>query len=200
MTRGQWAESVRNSVCIPYNCNKPSSASAEDIPENDGYQTDTDVLHDLQQAELKVSAPSLTLRGILWLTVPTELSNFPLVSFTEAQISLNLTKVQKIFQDINRKFASKYQQLFNDTVIANWQNCLAAVGVPLLNVSLKVLCKFQLHTWCEAKVYQVLKIMASLLLILQLQYQTSMMNKLTLSLEPGAPPGMGDTHRHASDR
>ena len=76
MTRGQWAKSVRNSVCITSNCNKPESASEEDIPENAGYQTDTDVLHNLQQAELKVSAPSLTLRGILWLTVPTELSNF----------------------------------------------------------------------------------------------------------------------------
>ena len=58
MTRGQWAESVRNSACIiiTSNCNKPERASEEDIPENAGYQTYTDVLHDLQQAELKVSA------------------------------------------------------------------------------------------------------------------------------------------------
>jgi hypothetical protein len=55
MTRGQRADKVRNSVSQ----NSKKLRSAEDVPENDGYQTETEDLQDLQLAEVEVSAPSL---------------------------------------------------------------------------------------------------------------------------------------------
>ena len=97
--------------------------NSEDIPENKPYEDDNE-MEDLIAAESEHASSSFQLCGILWLTSNTSFDCFPLVSFNDSEIASNLTKVCKIFEDVQLKFASKYLEIFSETVMNNWKSWL----------------------------------------------------------------------------
>ena len=119
LTRGQHAEKVRMTVSSRFHETPPT----DDIPENTRYRTD-DVNEDLKLAETEIAIQSQNLCGILWLTQTTSFDSFPLVSFTDEQMKTNAMKVQKICNDISLKFASKYHEIFSETVMGHWASWL----------------------------------------------------------------------------
>jgi hypothetical protein len=119
LTRGQRAEKIR--VHATDSIHKGSSC--DDIPENDVYDNDRE-MENLEKAQTQLQvlkSSTQQLCGIKWLTSDTNFDSFPLVSFSEEQISCNYATVSKIFDDINMKFASKYVGIFSDDVMTNWK-------------------------------------------------------------------------------
>ena len=96
---------------------------SEDIPESKPYEDDNDI-EELTAAQTEHTNSSFQLRGILWLTVDTSFDCFPLVSFTDSEVVSNHAKVCKIFEDVKLKFASKYLEVFSETVMNNWKSWL----------------------------------------------------------------------------
>ena len=120
-TRGQRAEQIRAKVSA--SSSQTKDIAAADVDENEGYETEGDKL-DLRAAGTEHSGYSCKLQGILWLSANTSFESFPLVRFSEEQLATNRAKVQKIYDDIMTKFASKYHEIFSETVLSNWTTWL----------------------------------------------------------------------------
>jgi hypothetical protein len=119
LTRGQRADKIRANAIHMFN----DAPSSQDIPENHAFGNNR-AMEDLDNAQTQVMTCSNHLYGILWLTRDTNFDNFPLVSFTEQQLSTNHATVCKIFDDISIKFASKYVEIFSNNVMHNWKSWL----------------------------------------------------------------------------
>ena len=79
---------------------------------------------DLQDAQTPVSVNEFQLWGILWLTEEADFKGFPLVYFSEEQMTLNRSKPIKIFEDVCWKYALKYHEDFSQNVMDNWETWL----------------------------------------------------------------------------
>ena len=85
----------------------------EDVPENEAYTSDF-------EARVFEQTTTAELRGIQWISSSPNVENAPLLQFDIQQIESNIKKVNKIHSDIVLKFAPKYRNVFDSSVLLNW--------------------------------------------------------------------------------
>ena len=85
----------------------------EDVPKNEAYTSDF-------EARVFEQTTTAKLRGIQCISSSPNVENAPLLQFDIQQIELNIKKVNKIHSDIVLKFAPKYRNVFDSSVLLNW--------------------------------------------------------------------------------
>ena len=91
-----------------------TSHPVEDVPENNPYHSD----HEAEVFQNGRQVP--VCQGIQWISNSPSLQNAPLVQFDEHDCQQNIKKTEKIMSDILTKFAPKYQNIFDPTVMEHW--------------------------------------------------------------------------------
>lgn len=120
VTRGQKTELIRGKMLeLKENDGNLATELQQMEPENDYVHPDLQAC--AQDCE---SDKSSHLTGILWLTKHVAFENAPLVEYSEEVRCSNFQKCIKIYSDIQNNFAKKNKLLFNDKVMANWNEWL----------------------------------------------------------------------------
>lgn len=124
VTTGQLKSEVRARINTP-----TINTVLEDIPENVQYDSDNSAgVFSLQPGNSCVTVNSLitkgSVHGIAWLSCNPPRDKVPFHFFDSATAEKHFKRAQKIYSVICSSFAPKYPNIFDQSVMANWQSWL----------------------------------------------------------------------------
>ena len=111
---------VTKGQALVANLKKAIKVKITDVPENEGYNTDS-VAGGYDKSKDETVSSISCLPGISWLSKTPSLANAPKISFSPQTVESNYQKVQKIYCTVVSLFALLNKAVFTDSVITNWQ-------------------------------------------------------------------------------